>query len=346
MDTATLDKLQDLLAKNDEVAIAVGKNPSVDDMGAALSLYLSCKAQGKKATIAGETEPIVELSSLVGIDKVKSFFSGQGGDLVVSFPYNEGEIEKVSYTLENGSLNIIVKAGALGLSFEEKDVQYKRGNTTPSLLFIVGTPRLSDLGNLFDPQTLKDTTIVNIDNKIENQGFGDVVIVSTNASSVSEQVANLLSALRFPLDIDVAQNLISGISFATENFQSPKTSAIAFEMAGFLLKKGAVRQKSVRRQVPNADNAFFSQMGGQQNVQAQRQPALRDQYTNPRDQQRDKSGFRPRVQMPFPRQQQPSMQPRTVSSTQSTEEAKDNKPDEAAPPDWLTPKVYKGSTLV
>jgi ABC-type multidrug transport system fused ATPase/permease subunit len=33
---------------------------------------------------------------------------------------------------------------------------------------------------------------------------------------------------------DVSLNLLSGISFATDNFQNPATSALAFEMAGFL----------------------------------------------------------------------------------------------------------------
>ncbi|MDP3726731.1 MAG: hypothetical protein Q8Q96_00255, partial [bacterium] len=34
------------------------------------------------------------------------------------------------------------------------------------------------------------------------------------------------------------------ISFATDNFQKPTTSFLAFEMAGLLIKKGAVRKTS------------------------------------------------------------------------------------------------------
>ena len=67
----------------------------------------------------------MEVSSLVGIDKVKkSFNGGANGDLTVTFPYKEGEIEKISYTLEEGKLNILVKAGENGLSFNEKDVEF------------------------------------------------------------------------------------------------------------------------------------------------------------------------------------------------------------------------------
>jgi len=60
-------------------------------------------------------------------------------------------------------------------------------------------------------------------------------------SSISEQVANLILSLNLKLDIDIAQNLMHGISFATNNFQDVKTSALAFEMVSVLMKNGAIR---------------------------------------------------------------------------------------------------------
>lgn len=297
MEDKTLAKLKELLASNEKIAILVGKNPSVDEMGAALALYLSLQASNKDVTIACPTEPLVEVSSLVGIDKVKTSLTTDSADLVVSFPYKEGEIEKVSYTLEDGYLNIIVKAGNAGLSFSENEVSYKRGGGTnfAGLLFVVGTARLSDLGNLFSPETLKDATVVNIDNKTDNQGFGDLVLVSPRFSSVCEQMANLINFLGLPLDIDSAQNLLSGIEFATDNFQKPTTSFLAFEMAGLLLKKGAARKTSI---------SFV------------------------------------------PPQKQTKPLPQVIPQVQKQDLEQDRQDQEEAPPDWLAPKVYKGSTLV
>ncbi len=344
MDTASLQQVRDALSKNQEVAIAVGKNPTIDSMGAALGLYLALKTAGKNVSIASPTDPLVEISSLVGIDKVKKYFQTAAGDLVVSFPYNEGEIEKVSYTLENGFLNIIVKAGEKGLTFVEKDVEYKRGQVgSPKLLFVIGTPRLSDLGNLFDPQALKDTTVINIDNKADNQGFGDIVLTA-RGSSVSEQVASMLTDLDLSLDIDIAQNLFSGITFATDNFQSPKTSAVAFEMAAVLLKKGAIR-KAPRIKAPASEGSFFTQP--QSPLQRPRDP-----FAQRND--RDRNAFKPKSPFSFPRpQQQPIAPSRNVAPMPSISvpptviEEKDNQNQpEETPPDWLTPKVYKGSTLV
>src|SRR3989344_5331632 len=204
-----------------------------------------------------------QIKDFIGIDKVKSSFDEGSGDMVVSFPYKEGEIEKISYTLEDGFLNIVVKGGEEGLSFSENDVIFKRSQWYPGLLFVVGTPRLSDLDRIFDPQALKDTVVINIDNKSDNQGFGDIAMVSPNNSSLCERIGDLILSLDLPLDIDTAQNLLIGIESATENFQNTKTSPLAFEVAGQLMKKGAVRsdKRFTRAQIreDEEESSIFSQ---------------------------------------------------------------------------------------
>ncbi len=304
MDKIALQKIKDLLPKHEHIGIAVGKNPSIDEMGAALALYLTLTQSQKKVTVASPEDPLVEVSSLVGIDKVEKSLNGGEGDLIVSFPYKDGEIEKVSYTIEDNPLNIVVKAGSNGITFSETDVKYKRGGAAPSLLFVIGTPRLSDLGSLFDPDALKDTTVVNIDNKADNQGFGDIVLVSPRFSSVSEQVAYLLSFLQLSLDVDSAQNLMSGILQETDNFQKPTTSYLAFEMAGMLLRRGAQRQ---------SNNLY-------------RQPQQRFVQT-------DESDFL-----------MPEEAVEDINQAKKEEPKVQQRENKNPPPDWLMPKVYRGST--
>jgi hypothetical protein len=241
MDNLTFSKIKEAIEKYTSIAIVTASNPSVDEMAGALSLFLAFKSLGKSLSIATPNDPLVEVSSLVGIDEVKTALGSESGDLTVSFPYKEGEIEKVSYTRDDNFLNIVVKAGELGLGFAEKDVRFVRGTTAPELLFIVGAARVSDLGKLFDPAVLKDTVVVNIDNKAENQGFGDIVMVSNRFSSISEAVTNLILSLNYKIDLDIAQNLMLGIATATDNFQNPQTSSLAFEMAGVLMRNGALR---------------------------------------------------------------------------------------------------------
>lgn len=318
MDNATIQRLKETISKSNNIGVVVGREPSVDEMAAALSLYLLLKETKKKISIASPTDPIVELSSLVGINRVQRSLGGESGDLVVSFPYVEGEIEKVSYTLEEGSLNIIVKAAESGLSFDEKDVKYTHGSGSIDLLFVVGTPRLSDIGDVFGTQKLSEIKIVNIDNKEENQGFGDIVLVSPQFSSVSEQIAEFAFSLGLRIDQDIAQNLLSGITIATKNFQSPQTTSLALEMAGLMMKRGATRPRS----------------GG---AGADRQ--------NEQDSHPFPQPARPAVARPAQSEPQPApVRAPVARPAEQPEPDSQEENDDTPPVDWLAPKVYKGSS--
>ncbi len=377
MDNQAAGRVKDLLTKNDKIGILVGKNPSLDQMAGALSLYKALQQSGKNVSIASPSEPIVANSSLVGIDKVKITLSGDGGDLIVSFPYKEGEIEKVSYTLENGYLNIVVKATEEGLTFDQQDVMFQRSGGFPNLLFIVGTARLSDLGTLFDADALKNTAVINIDNQTDNQGFGDVVLVSAQASSISEIIGNLLNSLELEIDQDIAQNLLLGLSQATNNFQDNTTSFLAFELASVCMQKGAKRSPSLVQQLKSQDNTkspfgpFTMPQSRQQGNQRQ-QPQIMNK-SNRSVQSMSQRGEKPwesksqqaRPQTSFMQQQSPiqqqqmapPLQPTTLRQDQNDQimqpkpvqqvEHKDTKEEQPeTPPDWLSPKVYKSSTLI
>lgn len=321
----TLSKINEYLQSKKSIAVVTPKDPNVDQMAAALSLYLSLSLAGKQVTIATPSDPLVELSHLFGIDKVKTSLGGASGDLVVSFPYKEGEIDKVSYTLEDGFLNIVVKAGELGFSFDQKDVKYVRPQAAPELLFIIGASKLSDLGRLFDPAALKDTAVVNIDNNSQNQGFGDIVMVSTRLSSVSEQVANMILNLNLTMDLDIAQNLFEGITYGTQNFQSPNTSALALEMAGVLMRHGAKRESVAREMATTAFNRNdFVKDQNLQGLYGEKSPQVQNQN----------------VQSSPIRQAQGEPAQNAQNQNNQTQQPDLNNP----PEDWLTPKVYKGST--
>ncbi|MBI4098118.1 MAG: hypothetical protein HY426_03685 [Candidatus Levybacteria bacterium] len=325
-----IQKLREIFDRSGTFAVVVGPSYGLDEMGAALSIYLTLISQGKDVSIISSKEPLVEVSNLVGIDRVKSNFESKSGDLIVSFPYQENEIGKVSYTLEGGFLNIIVKPKENSLSFGERDVLFKRSGEAPSVLIALGVKKLSELSVHFNIESLKDTTIVNIDKNGANEGFGDVVVIGQGASSVSEQVANILVSLAYPMDLDIAQNLMSGIVEATADFQSSQTSSLAFEMAGVLLRNGAIRENIRPARAQRAPSSQFDPFG---------MPA-------PRSSQALRPG--PGQTVPprgVPTRVAPPQAPRPSSAQPIREFPREQKKDEA-PPDWLSPKIYKGSTNV
>ena len=364
MDNQTFQKIKDLINQHQQAGVLVGPNPSLDQMAAGLGMYLVLKKMGKDAAIACPTDPVVGISSLVGIDKVQKSFNATGtGDLTVSFPYKEGEIEKVSYTLDSGKLNIQVKAGPQGLNFQQNDVEFKRAAAgAPSLVFMIGIPNPQSVSSVFDINSNPTVSVVNIDNTDANIKYGTALNVNSRFSSVSEQVADFVTLLepQIELDVDTCQNLLTGILYATRDFTTANASYLAFEMAGILMKKGAKRMMPATSQPNTVQNpsAFFPpQQPAQQPVQPM--PLQQPVMQQPVPQSMPVQEFVPQSQQfvaPQPMMQQP-MQQAPVQSQMPQQEfnSMQQQPQQMpqaqpqpqeTPADWLTPKVYKGSTVL
>lgn len=234
------DILNTYLSETQEVGVIVGNSHNLDKLASSLSLYLTLKLLGKNVQIISKSDPIVEHSNLVGIDKIKKSFDGLIKTFTISLPYKEGEIEKVSYKEEGDRLNLDLQASESGISFTERDIRFIKKGSTPSLLFAVGVPTINEFNGIASSDSA--IRVVNVDNNVRNEFYGDVVFVDGSFSSLSEIISKLLYEMSWPIDIDIAQNLMDGLSSATGNFNSPSTSVFAFEAAAFLMKNGARRK--------------------------------------------------------------------------------------------------------
>lgn len=233
------DRIRELLETASNIGIIVSKDHNFDTMAAALGLYLSLVNSGKNTQIVSLKAPLVEVSNLVGINKVSSSFDGNAKILTISVPYREGEIEKVSYNIEGDLLNVNLFAEENGITFSEKDIKYIKKGSSPSLIITVGISNEQEISSLVDLNAVKT---IHIDKSGTNALVGDASIIDPTFSSVSEIVSELIKELGLIEDVDVAQNLMDGIVYSTRNFTLPETSPFAFEAAGFLLQAGAKRQ--------------------------------------------------------------------------------------------------------
>lgn len=288
MNPEDLSQLQALLAPAQNILVLTGENAGQDSLAASLSLFLSLDKLGKSVSVVCPETATVEFANLIGIDKLKS---GAGNkNLIISFPYKEGAIEKVSYNIEDGKFNLVIQPQAGGQPLDPERVSFSYSGIKGDLFFVVGTPDLKDLGSLYaqERNLYTEVLLVNIDHHAENTRYGRINLVNSQSSSVSEIIALILQNLGLPLDSDIATNLLTGITSATNNFSSPKTSPSAFEAAAWCLKAGGRRQAGLPRK-------------------------------------EEKIEIRP--------------MPQEVS-------AKKPPPAPEAPPDWLAPKIYKGSMEV
>lgn len=241
MNPDDFNELPLLLSSAQNILVLVGQNPTLDNLGGGLALYLALTRVGKKVNIVCPQPPTVDLSNLVGIDKVKTELGGQS--LTLTFPYTEGSIEKVSYNIEENKFNLIIQPREGFEPLSPEDVRFSSSSAEAELIFVLGTSTLTGLGPLYEKgkEILGKSPLVVIDNHPENKHYGKVNLVNPDASSVSEIVATVLKRLGLELDSDTAHNLLTGLEFATTNFSSPSASFEAFETAGACLKAGAKR---------------------------------------------------------------------------------------------------------
>jgi nanoRNase/pAp phosphatase (c-di-AMP/oligoRNAs hydrolase) len=240
-----LDLIIQALAGVKKAAIFLPANPSLDKTAAALSLSLSFEKAEKSLDVVCFSPMTVGFSRLVGVDKISEKIAGR--NLVISLDYVENAIDKVSYNIENKKFNLVIqpKPGFPALSSE--NVKFTLAGDL-ELIVIIGAQSLSKLGAIYqkEEKIFQKSKILNIDIGSNNSRFGKINAIFSNASSYSELIAGLLEKASYPVNQDIANNLLVGIQKATENFSSNQTGSEAFAAAAFCLRNGAKRQPSLQ----------------------------------------------------------------------------------------------------
>lgn len=239
-------QLQDSLKTAQDILLALPSESNFDRVAAGLAFYLALKKTKKESRLpAGRVsifcaKPMtVEFSSLIGVNQVGQ--KPQGKNLTISFDYIEGAIEKVSYNIENNKFNLLIQPKKGSPSLSTENIRYHYSGEQPNLIFTLGARGLPDLGEIYfqNKKLFEQTPIVNLDISSQNQRFGKINLVDSQASCFSELVVLMLSDLNLAVDGDVASNLLTGLQMATANFSLAKASASAFEAAAFCLRAGA-----------------------------------------------------------------------------------------------------------
>lgn len=238
-----LQKAVEIVQNNNSGAICLAENPSVDAVAAATSLYLGLTKLGKNVSLVCAT-PIQ--SDLTASDKIQSSISTSGDNLVITFPFEDGSIDKVDYFISGSTFNIVVKPGAEHQKLESDDVKFSYTGGVVDFFITVDVESLRRLGEIYNENQdmFKGRKIINIDRHLTNSFFGTTNIINKTSSSTSQLALSILKALNCPIDKEIATNLYSGLVAATKNFSSYSVTSETFELAASLLKQGAVKKRT------------------------------------------------------------------------------------------------------
>lgn len=324
------DRLQDIIGKSTSGSILLPQNPSADAVYSALALATGLSKLGKNMSIASST-PVQ--ADIPGSESISQTLTNGGDNLVISFPYQDGAIDKVDYFIKDTQFNLVITPRQGFPKLDASRVQYSYSGSTADFFIVLDTPNLNALGTLYkdNEKLFAGKTIVNIDRHLVNDMYGTVNMVDKSSSSTSQLVFRILSFLQVEIDKEMATNLYNGLVGATNNFSAYSVNAETFDTAAQLMKYGAAKRPA-RPQNEQTARPQIPQQGQPMNQQRRpmpSQPAFQDEeedFTPP---------LPPRRQTPPPPLPEPQYEePQPIDDSQPS--------DEQTPQDWLKPKIFRG----
>ena len=314
----SLNRITEVISKGNSGIILIPPHFTPDSIAAATSLYLALTKLGKTIGLVCEKNIT---SELIASDKFQTTASTTGDNLVVSFPYAEGAIDKVDYTIQGNFFNLVVIPRAGFPKLDTKQVKFSYSGGVVHFIIVLDAPTVNSLGSIYtENQTLfQGKDIINVDRHITNSMFGTINYIDKSISSLSELVLKIIMSLSQNIDKDIATNLYAGIAGATNNFSSYSVTANTFEVASQLLRAGASRR-------PMASSPQrFQQFPSRPSFSPSSFPRTPPTPT-----------FTPPMM--------PPMNPPQVTGTHESEPQVSEKTQN--PQDWLKPKIFGGSGLV
>lgn len=356
-----LTELKNLLPTAKNILIALPANANIDVLASGLSLFLTLQAAGKQASVACDDTIKVGQSHLFGVDHVeKNVSSTEGGNLTLTL---EGvaasdntipALKNLDWYAENNNLNLVFHV-LPGQTFNPAKIVPKFAGSGFNLIFTVGAVNLNALGNVYsqNSQVFSGTHIVNIDTQSSNTSFGQTNVLDPQAASLSEVMSNILTDLGFVLNADVASNLIAGIFDATNNLTNEKASAETYMAVANCLRVGGRKPTVTQGSTPSYDwtalmpkdstSTVQTPVGVVPGIATQPQAQSVPEYAMPsvvssaQSQQMDNSGDDSiSVNTAQPTSDQPSPEERPAGEGVISESIE---------PEWLTPKIFKGTSL-
>lgn len=227
------NKLKELITSSSKILLVTRERPSVDGLASMLALGNALKENHKVVFFATSGDIPEEAKSLPGIENISKEL--QSTNLIISFDYVSGQVEKVSYNIDGDHFNLILTGK--DSTIDPDKIEFKEQGAEFDLIIIVDTPKLEYLGKLLerDQDLYAKLPTVNIDYHPSNTGHSNYKWVNDNEQSTSELVFDIISLLGLALSRESAELLLAGIKDATSNF-AKNVSAQTLERAAACMR--------------------------------------------------------------------------------------------------------------
>ena len=185
----------------------------------------------------------VGFNRLIGVNKIAAEIGNK--NLTIRFTgYDAGNIEKVSYDIENGEfrLTVVPKAGFTAPQKEQLNLSY--AGVSADLVILIGGANDSHFPALASEE-FAGANIAHIGTRVL-ASTREVMSFAKSGATTSEIVANLIKESGFSVDPDIATNLVMGIEEGSSNFAGADVTPETFETFAYLLRSGGARSQRAK----------------------------------------------------------------------------------------------------
>ena len=240
--TSVIDQVAEKIRTSDNVLVALSKDPSVDELSAAIGLTFILDKMGKHATaiFSGAVPNAIEF-----LEPEKTFEVNTNSlqDFIIAL--DKEKADHLRYKIEGDFVKVFITPYRTNI--EESDLEFSHGDYNVDLIISLNVKGEGELdAALSEYGRIKhDASSINI-SAHEPGKFGDIEWGDPKASSVSDMIALLTDKFDNTeeniVDKTVATALMAGIVAATNRFSNEHTSANTMSVASMLMTAGADQQ--------------------------------------------------------------------------------------------------------
>lgn len=222
------------------ILVTVSRNPSVDELSAALALTLLLDKMDKVATavFSGKIPPAIEF-----LEPGKTFDSDVDGlrDFIIAL--DKSKADRLRYKVEDDVVRVFITPYKTTIT--EDDLSFSQGDFNVDLVVAFGVDQREDLDTAITAhgRILHDASVVTINQLPGSGSLGEVEWSDTESSSLCEMLMSLSESLQTGLlDEPIATAILTGLVSATDRFRNDKTSPRVMTMSAQLMAAGANQQ--------------------------------------------------------------------------------------------------------
>ena len=241
-DLKVKQQIVEKIKSSTNILVTVSRDPSVDELSAALGLATLLNKIDKHATaiFSGTVPPAINF-----LDPSKVFENSADSlrDFIISL--DKEKADHLRYKLEGDMVKIFITPYRTTITSD--DLEFSQGDFNVELVLALGVENQEHLDRALEAhgRILHDVTVATFSAGEQISQLGSLDWRDDKASSLCEMVEGIADALKTDktlLDKQIATALLTGIVAATDRFSNTRTTARVMTMAADLMAAGADQQ--------------------------------------------------------------------------------------------------------